>query len=119
MQFRADSLHTLLRWAPAQGHGSSASAAFRVGIELGDIRCPETHPFCPPDDFRKVHFCPEKSRLNDVGIASSRLAKPPKIADAHRGDGKRFVVSADEKLTAFVELESAILHPRKRQSRLH
>ena len=31
------------------------------------------------------------------------------IADAHRGDGKRFVVRADEKLTAFVELESAIL----------
>jgi hypothetical protein len=30
------------------------------------------------------------------------------IADAHRGDGKRFVVRANEKLTAFVELESAI-----------
>jgi hypothetical protein len=28
--------------------------------------------------------------------------------DAHRGDGKRFVVRADEKLTAFLELESAI-----------
>jgi hypothetical protein len=26
------------------------------------------------------------------------------IADAHRGDGKRFVVRADEKLTAFLEL---------------
>jgi hypothetical protein len=30
------------------------------------------------------------------------------IADAHRGDGKRFVVRADEKLTAFIGLESAI-----------
>jgi hypothetical protein len=30
------------------------------------------------------------------------------IADAHRGDGKRFVVRADEKLAAFVELESVI-----------
>ena len=30
------------------------------------------------------------------------------ISDAHRGDGKRFVVRADEKLTAFAELESAI-----------
>ena len=29
------------------------------------------------------------------------------IADAHR-DGKRFVVRADEKLTAFLALESAI-----------
>jgi hypothetical protein len=30
------------------------------------------------------------------------------IADAHRDDGQRFIVRADEKLTAFVELESAI-----------
>jgi hypothetical protein len=30
------------------------------------------------------------------------------IAEAGRGDGKRFVVRADEKLTAFVELEAAI-----------
>jgi hypothetical protein len=30
------------------------------------------------------------------------------IADAHRDDGKRFVVHADEKLTASLELESAI-----------
>jgi hypothetical protein len=41
------------------------------------------------------------------------------IVDAHRGDGKRFVVRADEKLTAFVELEAAIFQLRKRQSRLH
>ena len=30
------------------------------------------------------------------------------IADAHRDDGKRFIVRADEKLTAFLELESGI-----------
>jgi hypothetical protein len=30
------------------------------------------------------------------------------IVDAHRDDGSRFVVRADEKLTAFLELESAI-----------
>jgi hypothetical protein len=30
------------------------------------------------------------------------------IADAHRDDGKRFIVRADEKLTAFVELEAAV-----------
>jgi hypothetical protein len=29
------------------------------------------------------------------------------IADAHRSDGKRFVVRVGEKLSAFVELESA------------
>jgi len=30
------------------------------------------------------------------------------IADAHRDDGKRYVVRADELLTAFLELERAI-----------
>jgi hypothetical protein len=30
------------------------------------------------------------------------------IADAHRDNGKRFVARAEEKLTAFLELESAI-----------
>jgi hypothetical protein len=30
------------------------------------------------------------------------------VADAHRGDGKRFIAHADEKLTTFLELESAI-----------
>jgi hypothetical protein len=30
------------------------------------------------------------------------------IADAHRGEGKRFIVHADEKLTTFVELGAAI-----------
>jgi hypothetical protein len=30
------------------------------------------------------------------------------IVDAHRDDGKRFIARSDEKLTAFLELESAI-----------
>jgi hypothetical protein len=30
------------------------------------------------------------------------------IVDAHRDDGKRFVVHADDKFTAFLELERAI-----------
>jgi len=30
------------------------------------------------------------------------------IADAHRGDGKRYVVHADEKPSAFVELETSV-----------
>jgi len=29
------------------------------------------------------------------------------VADANRGDGQQFIVRVDEKLTAFVELESA------------
>jgi hypothetical protein len=34
------------------------------------------------------------------------------VADAHRGDGKRYVVRADEKLTAFLQLESPIRVPK-------
>jgi len=30
------------------------------------------------------------------------------IADAHRGEGNRFIVRADEELTAFLELERAV-----------
>ena len=30
------------------------------------------------------------------------------IVDAHRGDGKRFIVRAEELLTAFLELQRAI-----------
>ena len=33
------------------------------------------------------------------------------IADVHRSDGKRFIVRADEKLTAFMELELAVRVP--------
>jgi hypothetical protein len=40
------------------------------------------------------------------------------VTDAHRGDGKRFVVHADEKLTAFLELESLLgMKSAKRASR--
>ena len=37
------------------------------------------------------------------------------IADAHRGDGKRLVVRAEEKLTAFVELGSVIRSGRTQE----
>jgi hypothetical protein len=30
------------------------------------------------------------------------------VVDAHRGDGKRFIVRADEELTAFMELEATV-----------
>jgi hypothetical protein len=40
--------------------------------------------------------------------SSVRRTRTIWIAEAHRGDGQRFVVRADEKLTAFTELEAAI-----------
>jgi hypothetical protein len=54
------------------------------------------------------------NRLNEAGrslgcvSAVDSQGRTIWIADAHRDDGKRFVVHADEKLTAFIELETAI-----------
>jgi len=58
--------------------------------------------------LRKFHFGPSKAgwSLGYVSAVDSH-GRTIWIADAHR-DGKRFVVHADEKLTAFLELESAI-----------
>ena len=52
--------------------------------------------------------------LNSPLLCSQRLiptGKPIGIADAHRDNGKRFVVHADEKLTAFLELEAGAVSP--------
>jgi hypothetical protein len=51
-------------------------------------------------------------RQSKTSVARSVCASEPGtiwVADAHRGDGKRFVVHADDKLTAFVELERQAL----------
>ena len=44
----------------------------------------------------------EQSRQS---ISAFSKQESSEIADARRGDGKRYVVRADEKLTAFLELE--------------
>ena len=51
----------------------------------------------------------QQSRL-ELGLVSAveSNGRTIWIADAHRDDGKRFVVRADEKLSAFVELEWAV-----------
>jgi hypothetical protein len=59
------------------------------------------------DDLRKA-----RCSWDYVSALDRREGRTIWIADAHRGDGKRFVVRADEKLTAFVELESAIQFSR-------
>jgi hypothetical protein len=69
--------------------------------------------------LRKFHFGPSKAgwSLGYVSAVDSQ-GRTIWIADAHRGDGKRFVVRADEKLTAFLELESAICHARRKRKRI-
>jgi hypothetical protein len=43
-----------------------------------------------------------------VAVQSDSNGRTIFVADAPRDNGKRFIVRADEKLTAFLELESAI-----------
>ena len=50
----------------------------------------------------------ENGVLTDLSSPTYPQGHFPNFADAHRGDGKQFVVRADEKLTAFLELEAAI-----------
>jgi hypothetical protein len=49
----------------------------------------------------------ERSTLNILNV--DFCGRTIWIADAHRDDKKRFVVRADEKLTAFLELESQLV----------
>src|SRR5258705_13210597 len=63
-------------------------------------------------DFNHCHIAADK--LSKAGFswgcvsAIDSNGRTIWIADAHRDDGKRFVVRADEKLAVFLELESAI-----------
>ena len=50
------------------------------------------------------------STIRKAGIRADDL-----VADADRGDGKRYVARADEKLTAFMEVERAIRSSRSVQ----
>jgi len=64
----------------------------------------------PPNEVLGNHRRQSQESRLEFGLGLSRgfQGRTIWIADAHRDDGKRFIVRADEKLAAFVELESAI-----------
>jgi hypothetical protein len=59
--------------------------------------------------YREIIADNLKKRGWSLGYPSAvdREGRTSWIADAHR-DGQRFIVRADEKLTAFIELEAAV-----------
>ena len=57
---------------------------------------------------RKGNGAPRRNLVSTLDVSGRTIW----IVDAHRDDGKRFVVRADEKLTAFMELESATREAR-------
>ncbi len=54
--------------------------------------------------FRQVGDTPEADCVSAIDSNGRTIW----IVNAHRDDGQRFIVHADEKVTAFVELESAV-----------
>jgi hypothetical protein len=83
-----------------------------------------------PDHITLSLLCGEQKRHNPINVkfweiiadnlskagwswgcvsALDREGRTIWIVDAHRDDGKRFIVHADEKLSAFVELEREVL----------
>jgi hypothetical protein len=68
------------------------------------------------DELHRIRYgmfarCSSLMRVQIVDSDASRIICRPAIknvADAHRGDGKRLVVHANEKLPAFLELGAAV-----------
>ena len=64
------------------------------------------------DDYCRLCLLESPKKLIILGVGAASQPWIPAdeiwIADAHHGDGKRLVVRADEKLTAFIELQWAI-----------
>ena len=96
------------------GQQKNLDAASRAYVQMTSS-CVSCHKFIRQSSGTGSIFgLPAKAlcreQVNDLGCVSAidSNGRTIWIADAHRGDGKRFVVRADEKLTAFLELESAI-----------
>ena len=64
--------------------------------------------FIPKWTVRRSSFLSKAGWIWGCVSALDSQARTIRIADAHRDDEKHFVVHADEKLTAFLELESAV-----------
>jgi hypothetical protein len=73
-----------------------------------------------PAESRGMKYWEITDNLSKAGWSSGyvspvdREGRPIWIADAHRDDGKRFVVRRDEKLTALIELEAGAVRPFRR-----
>jgi hypothetical protein len=118
--------HNLSNFTPLRTNrnfGADSSGVVAVGIFKRNVNIAVCFHFCVNDAARKrvpfflgwhPRFCvpvkstfgPSPSRLGYVSAVDSD-GQTIWIADAHRDGGRRFVVRADEKLTAFLELERA------------
>jgi hypothetical protein len=101
----ATPIRRLLRWRRNQ-HKKLRRLKFAHALLQRLLRVDEDHARVVLEKQRAFKCRQSRLELGCVSAIDSR-GQTIWIADAHRDDGKRFVVHADEKLTAFLELESA------------
>ena len=96
-----------MRWSerPSAAHGSFSGTWFRryrrTEMELGRrVSFPRGFKVAARHEPRREWA--GVGAMSQLRIATARTIF---VADAHRDNGKRFVVRADEKLAAFLELE--------------
>jgi SAM-dependent methyltransferase len=89
--------------------GALAAGARVIGIDSSDGMLTQARR-----RFAEKRFQARAGEIDSVPLSTGCVSALDSrgrtiwIADAHRGDGKRFVVRADEKLTAFLELEAVV-----------
>ena len=86
---------------------SCSSCSYCDAIRVKGTPYPLFHVWELAVSFLGLPPLPLVPREDTKSQANSPNGRTIWIADTHR-DGKRFIVHADEKLTAFLELESAI-----------
>ncbi len=87
---------------------SSLNDCWELGIKRG-LNPAGVHELARKTYSRlSAPLSPGQSSLPNISFKTANAAVGTRHFDAHCDNGKRFVVRADEKLTAFVELESAI-----------
>jgi hypothetical protein len=97
----------LKRWPLWDSRNSDSLVVIESAGQLGTISQNVVAVDLPPEVLGDNRRQSQRSRM-ELGLCLSDGFLRPNDLDAHRDDGKRFVVRADETLTAFMELESAI-----------
>ncbi len=87
---------------------SSLNDCWELGIKRG-LNPAGVHELARKTYSRlSAPLSPAQSSLPNISFKTTNATVGTRHFDAHRGDGKRCIVRADEKLTAFLELESAV-----------
>ena len=117
---RSYQIQPVCRWRPPASKPQRSPQSNHIAGESDGVSSVLQRHATDEFPFRAVIKLRLTTNLNKPRVAATFL--PASITgldcDAHRDNRKRFVVHADEKLTAFVELESVIKKPLKAEKSL-